>query len=440
MVKDGSNSLIVKANSARVKNGIPGAGFDWFNYGGITRDVDLIETPENFIEDYFIQLKKDNPKVIAGSVQLSQKAAQQITLLIPELHLRKTMTTGSNGIANFSIAATPQLWTPQSPKTYYVKIETGTDSISEQIGFRTIQTKGTDILLNGKPMFLKGINIHEEIPQRRSRAYSESDALQLLTWAKELGCNFVRLVHYPHNEHMVRLAEKLGLLVWDEIPVYQGIAFADTATRPKMHRALAEMIQRDKNRCNVIFWSLANETSPTKERTEALKDLIQTARSLDSTRLVTCAFDNIKYTGDTARFTDSLGALLDVISVNEYLGWYQKWPKTPGVFTWQSDFAKPMVMSEFGGEALFGNDDARDSVASTGSEGYQEKIFRDQFTMLKAIPFLRGTCPWVLADFRSPGRNHPKYQNGWNRKGLLSERGDKKKAWYVVHDFYATKP
>lgn len=97
-------------------------------------------------------------------------------------------------------------------------------------------------------------------------------------------------------------------------------------------------------------------------------------------------------------------------------------------------------MSEFGGEALFGNDDAKRNVVSTWSEAYQEQLYRDQlFAMLKGIPFLRGTCPWVLADFRSPGRNHPKYQNGWNRKGPLSDRGDKKKAWYVVYEYYKNR-
>ena len=93
-------------------------------------------------------------------------------------------------------------------------------------------------------------------------------------------------------------------------------------------------------------------------------------------------------------------------------------------------------MSEFGGEALYGNEEGKKDIASTWSEEYQEQIFIDQFKMLKTIPFLRGTCPWILADFRSPGRNHPKYQNGWNRKGLLSDRGDKKKAWYIVNKFY----
>lgn len=93
-------------------------------------------------------------------------------------------------------------------------------------------------------------------------------------------------------------------------------------------------------------------------------------------------------------------------------------------------------MSEFGCEALCGNHGEVD-VASSWSEEYMEQFYKDQITMFKRIPFLRGTCPWVLADFQSPLRLHPIFQNGWNRKGLLSDKGEKKKAWYVLRDFYS---
>ncbi|MEO6221129.1 MAG: glycoside hydrolase family 2 TIM barrel-domain containing protein [Ginsengibacter sp.] len=438
VIKDGENSMLVKVNNARVRDGIPGIGFDWFNYGGITRDVNLIETSETFIEDYGIQLKKDDPDKIAGFIKLNgTKGKQKIFIQIPEKKLSETFVTNDKGEASFQFSVKGlQLWSPGNPKTYKVEIKCETDIIQEEIGFRNIQVKGTDILLNGKPIFLKGVNIHEEIPQRKARAYSEEDAFMLLNWAKELGCNFVRLVHYPHNEHTIRLAEKMGLLVWEELPVYQGIDFADGKMKDKMERMLQEMIQRDRNRCNVIIWSMSNETSPTKERNLALADLIERARLSDSTRLIASAFDRTRQSNDTVFIEDKLNALLDVISINEYYGWYKKWPKTPGELTWISAFNKPLIITEFGGEAMFGNDEGKKDVASTWSEEYQEQIYIDQFKMQQKIPFLKGTCPWVLADFRSPGRNHPKFQNGWNRKGLLSDRGDKKKAWYIVQKFY----
>jgi beta-glucuronidase len=434
-IKD-SNSLIVRTNNARAKDGIPATGFDWFNYGGITRDVFLIETPETFIEDYFIQLKKNNSKLIEGYIQLNgSRKNQQITISIPEINLNYQGKTNETGRCIFQFPIKLQLWSPENPKLYSVLVMSETDTVREEIGFRTIQVSGTEILLNGKSVFLKGVNIHEEIPQRRARAYSEADALVLLNWAKELGCNFVRLAHYPHNEYTIRLAEKMGLMVWEELPIYQHIDFKNPVVKPKMNLMLEEMIHRDQNRCGVVIWSLSNETYPSTERHQAIVDLAIAARLLDNTRLISSAFNVITYKDDKAIIDDKINEVLDVLAVNEYVGWYKTWPKEPGEIEWSSPYNKPLIMSEFGGEAMFGNKEGQPDMASGWTEEYQEQIYKDQIKMLKKIPFLRGTCPWVLVDFRSPVRMHPKYQNGWNRKGLLSDRGDKKKAWYIYKDF-----
>lgn len=437
-VLEGENTLIVRANNTRLKDGIPGIGFDWFNYGGITRDVHLIQTPETFITDYFIQLDKNDTGHITGYIKLNHALPrQEIMLTIPELKISRKLLTDEQGISAISLKTKLKLWTPEDPVLYTVQLKYNNDSITDNIGFRTIETRGTEILLNGRPVFLRGVNIHEEIPQRKARASSEADAQVLLNWAMDLGCNFVRLVHYPHNEHTIRLAEKLGLMVWEEIPLYQGIDFADAAMKEKMSTMLGEMIHRDKNRCNVILWSMANETNPSRARDESLIELADKARSLDNSRLITAAFNNVKYTGNTITFTDTVMKYMDVVSVNEYLGWYITWPKSPGDVVWENTFDKPLIISEFGGEALYNNEEGLPDVASTWSEDYVEQIYLSQIRMFGSIPFLRGTCPWILTDFRSPGRMHPVYQQGWNRKGLLSERGDRKKPWYVMRDFYS---
>ncbi len=328
------------------------------------------------------------------------------------------------------------LWSPANPKLYKVVISCTTDTVADEIGFRTIQTKGDDILLNGVSVFLKGINIHEEIPQRKGRAYSEADALMLLTWAKELGCNFIRTAHYAQNENIVRMAERMGLMIWEEIPVFQSISFGNPQTRELMNMELKETLRRDKNRCGIVIWSMANETSPSNTRTRAIANMASLCRSIDSTRLISAAFNNLKYEGNNVIIEDSLINSLDVIGVNEYIGWYKTWPAAPAEMHWISKYNKPLIMTEFGGEALYGNHGAND-VASSWSEEYQEKLYQDQVTMLKKIPFLRGCSPWILADFQSPRRLHPVYQNGWNRKGLLSEKGYRKKAWFVIKDFYS---
>lgn len=437
-VKNGENSLIVCVNNERQKDGVPATGYDWLNYGGITRDVRLVETPSTYIDDYFIQLEKNSSKTVAGYVKLAGvNSVQRVNLQIPEAKVNLNLKTNFEGYVAVKFPAKLSLWSPKNPKLYKVRISCATDTVSEEIGFRTIQTKGEDILLNGESVFLKGVNIHEEIPQRKGRAYSESDALMLLNWAKELGCNFIRTSHYPHNENMVRMAERMGFMIWEEVPVFQSISFEKAQTRNLMDKQLKEIVRRDKNRCGIVIWSMANETPQfSNNRTQAIANMATLCRSMDSTRLISVAFNNLKYKDNKVIIEDSLINSLDVIGVNEYIGWYKPWFKSPSEVEWVSKYNKPLIASEFGCEALYGNHGPAD-VASSWSEEYMEQFYKDQVTMLKRIPFLRGTCPWVLADFQSPLRLHPIFQNGWNRKGLLSDKGEKKKAWYVLKDFYS---
>ena len=437
-VHNGGNSIVVRVNNQRLKDGIPGLGFDWFNYGGITRDVNLVETDNSFISDYFIQLKKHSFNEVQGWVKLNgAHSRQNVEIKIPELKIVYKSKSDDTGLAEVKFSSGFDLWSPENPRLYKIIIQCETDTIVDNIGFRSIEAKGSKILLNGKPVFLKGINIHEENPFRAARAFSESDASILLTWAKELGCNMVRLAHYPHNEYMIRLAEKMGIMVWDEIPVYQQIEFSTPGVSDKMDLTMREMVNRDKNRCGVIVWSLSNETSPSPSRDRALVNLSDKCRQLDSTRLITSVINDQHYNNNAINVWDTLYRHFDIISLNEYLGWYVPWQGRPEDVKWNFVCKdKPIVISEFGGEALYGNNKGPKDEAASWSEEYQEQIFKDQVEMLKAIPNLCGTFPWLLVDYRSPGRMHPVYQNGWNRKGLLSDHGDKKKAWYILKAYY----
>ncbi|MGN6246813.1 MAG: glycoside hydrolase family 2 protein [Ginsengibacter sp.] len=435
LLKD-TNSLILRVNNERHKDQIPAINYDWWNYGGITRDVSLVETPANYVKDYFVQLSRNSFDTISGWIQLAgNDLSQSVSLHIPKLNINYKTTTNSEGKAFFQIPAKPQLWNPANPKLYEVIVSSPTDTVHEMIGFRTISVKGTEILLNGKPVFLKGINIHEEIPEQRRRAFSESDAEKLFTRAKALGCNFVRLTHYPHNEYMVRLADKWGIMLWEEVPLWQNIQFTNPEILNKADTMLKEMITRDKNRCAIIMWSVANETTPSPDRNRTLISMANYARSLDSTRLVTSALNHVSYNGNTVTIDDSLCKALDVVGVNEYLGWYVPWPASPEKMVWKNPYNKPLIMSEFGGEALYGQHGTADSNCCW-TEERQAEIYKEQLKMFQTIPFLRGTCPWILADFRSESRLNPIYQQGWNRKGLLSDKGEKKKAWFIMHNYY----
>lgn len=441
-VLDGENVIVVKVNNQRQKDGLPGLGYDWFNYGGITRDVHLVETKDTYIEDYFIQLKKNSSTDVQGWVKLNGSGSKQdIRIRIPELRIDHKATTNNDSIALVKFSSNFQLWSPENPKLYKVIIESDKDTVVDQIGFRNIEVRGTQIFLNGKNIFIKGVNIHEESPNNSARAYSKEDAQKLLTWAKETGCNLVRLAHYPHNENMVRMAEEMGLMVWDELPVYQHIEFSSAAMPAKLNMMMKEMMRRDRNRCGVVIWSLSNETySFTPGRDKALLDLLRACRQEDSTRLITSVINNQGYNDNTFNVWDTLYRHFDIMSINEYLGWYVPWQGKPKDVKWKLVTDKPIIISEFGGEAKYGSNFGPKDHAASWSEEYQEQIYKDQIEMFRTTPNLVGVCPWLLVDYRSSGRMHPVYQNGYNRKGLISENGEKKKAWYVLKKYYDKVP
>ena len=438
LAKNGVNDLIVLVNNNRRIDGIPAINFDWWNYGGITRDVILIETPKSFISDYKLQLKKGCYNILEGLIQISGvETESEVEIKIPELNISRKIITNKNGYATFEIEAKPKLWNSSDPKMYEVLFSLSDDTVREEIGFRTIEVKGCEILLNGKPIFLKGVNFHEEIPQRMGRAYSEADAAMILNEVNSLGCNFIRTSHYPQNEYILRKAEKMGIMVWEEIPIWQGIEFSNPVLMNKAENMLKEMIYRDKNRANIIIWSVANETKPSKERDYVLSNLVSLTRTLDGTRLVGAAFDNITYNKSTATFTlsDRVSEVVDVVGINKYMGWYMPYPVSPDSIKWSVATNKPLIMSEFGAEALYGQKGEKD-VAYSWSEDYQEEMFKKNIVMFKNINNLCGTCPWVLFDYRSPIRCNSLNQNGWNRKGLVSDKGQRKKAWYIMKEYY----
>jgi len=440
-LKPEGNFVIVKVDNTRGLEKVPTINTDWWNYGGLTRDVKIVEVANTFIQDYYIQLAENDPKNIEVSVILNGpgKANQPVTIEIPEANLKVSCTSDSEGKAKTTMAAKNlKLWSPENPYLYDVKVTHNNNILNDKIGFRTIKTQGKEILVNGKPVFLRGICIHEENGVRGGRAYSNEDARMLLGWAKELGCNFVRLAHYPHNEYMARVADELGIMVWSEVPVYWTIQWKNPDTYTNAHNQLTDMITRDKNRASVIIWSMANETPVSADRTDFLKRMIKTTRELDPVRLVSAALERRTKEGsaNTQIIEDPLQEYVDIISFNEYIGWYDGLTEKCKSAEFDIQFNKPVMISEFGGDALQGNHGSKDA---RWTEEYQEELFKESVKMLDKIPQLRGMTPWILADFRSPRRLLPDIQDGWNRKGLISQTGDKKKAFFVLQDFYKSK-
>ncbi|MDX2195546.1 MAG: glycoside hydrolase family 2 TIM barrel-domain containing protein [Cytophagales bacterium] len=428
------NYLIVKADNKRYADEIPALNFDWWNYGGITRDVHLVELPAVHIINYQFAMQKD--KTITCKINMSQYVENEMVKIeIPALKFVKIIKAKEAQNLSLKVPGIT-LWSPESPKLYQIIITTSTEKIADKIGFKTIETRQTELLLNGKPLFMKGICIHEELPTQGRRAYTKQDAVILLNWAKDLGCNMVRLAHYPHNEHMTKVADSLGLIVWSEIPVYWNINFNNAETLEKANTQLAEMVTRDINRACVAIWSVGNETPVSEQRTKFMAELIKSTKILDPSRLVSAALE-VHYNvpdWDTHIVNDPLGEYVDIVSINEYNGWYGGLPTNCRTIKWDIKYKKPFFISETGAEALGGF--YADSL-TRWSEEYQEWYYTEQTEMMRKIgkQFV-GCSPWILADFRSPKRLNPYYQEGWNNKGLVGHKGNKKKAFYVLKKYY----
>jgi beta-glucuronidase len=449
VLKEGQNFVVLSVDNTRIADGVPTLQTDWWNYGGLTRDVSLVEVPQQFIDDYDLHISRTDHSLIEGYVHVEgAPGGSTVTVSVPELNAKTQATVEANSRAAISLPTKSlSLWSPENPKLYKVEITTAgstADKTEDEIGFRTIETRGTQVLLNGHPVFLRGISIHAEAPYRTGRAYTQKDVDTLLGWAKELGCNYVRLAHYPHDERMTRSADRLGLMVWSEIPDYWALQFDNPAVLAKSKQQLSEMVRRDRNKASIILWSVANETPNTEARTKYLTTMVDLTHQLDPTRLVTAALlvrtQKNPAGGTTKIIDDPLGQALDVIGTNEYIGWYEQHAEGADTTTWDIRYDKPLIMSEWGGDAKAGNHaPAGDPHPALWTEEYQAEIYHHQIAMLNRIPQLRGTSPWLLMDFRSARRVNPGLQDNFNRKGLISDQGVKKQAFFILQKAYKEK-
>lgn len=450
-VRSEGNSLVVRVDNRRRAEDVPAMRTDWWNYGGITRDVAILETPETFVRSWEVRLSDDGSEV-EGFVQLDGDKSGRAECSIEVAGVGVTARTDEDGRAVFGFDAAELvgdgsgLWSPENPVLHDVVISTQSgdrviDQVRDRVGLRTIETAGRDILLNGEAVFLRGICLHEEAASREGRAWSEADARELLGWAKALGCNYVRLAHYTHNEHMVRVADELGLMVWAEIPVYWVLEFENPVTQSYSMTHLREMIERDRNRASVIIWSVGNENEGNESQTALRRDLAELARELDSSRLISAACFVRMTRGDDGKLNgvfvdDPFGNYADVLAINEYIGWYHDSTDQLEGLPLETSWEKPLLFSEFGVGVKQG---LRGGENEIWTEEFGSKFYSDQLAWcheLREAGMLQGLSPWILKDFRSPRRPLAKVQDWYNRKGLISETGARKDSFYVVQEWY----
>jgi len=407
---------------------------DWWNFGGITRSVDLISMPIVFLRDAWLTMAPDGNLVGGVSVDAGGQESPEVTVELPDLGISAVADT--NGSVSIEPPADLARWNPGAPVLHRVRFTCGDDVVEDEIGFRTVEVRGTEILVNGSPTWLKGISLHGEGPTGGKRAHGPDDAAELLDWAQDLGANFVRLAHYQHDEHTVREADRRGLLAWCELPVYWGIAFHDRDVLANALDQTNELVVRDRSRASTILWSVANETLPGDQRTAFLTALANRVTELDPTRLTTAALLTLPSNDPEVHVTDPLGEVIDVVAINQYLGWYYGNRQEIPEVEFTTAFNKPIVFSELGAGAKAGHHGDEDEI---WTEEFQAAVYRAQLAMIERQSACAGMSPWILKDFRTPMRVLPGIQDGYNRKGLFSEEGVPKLAAQVLRDFYADR-
>lgn len=439
------NRIVVVVEARRRPDRIPPDNTDWYNYGGIYRDVLLLRTPRLFIKDWFLRLVPDGSfgtialdlEVDAPAGRAAEGAAR---LRIAELGVDvEAPIRAGRGRARIEVGRAPrlELWSPSSPKLYDVELSFRgaggeADALRDRVGFREIRVEGQDILLNGKSVFLKGMSVHEDHLEM-GKSTDEATIRATIAHLKELHGDYLRLAHYPHDGRFARIADEEGVLLWEEVPVYWAVDFPNPATYADAENQLAELVLRDRNRASVAIWSVGNENDDSDARLSFMSALAAKARELDGTRPVSaaCLVDH-----ERLAIADRLAESLDIIGINEYYGWYDPDFSKLSRILENTKPSKPVIVCEFGADARLGH---RGTVDDLFTEDKQARLYEEQVAAIGSCSYIKGMSPWILYDFRCPRRLN-RYQERFNRKGLVdADRVSKKLAFGVLAAFYASR-
>lgn len=415
---------------------LPAVRFDFFPFGGLNRPVYLVSKPKAHICDYTTAISMTS---VAISVEARGGASVVVRLVreqeTVEQHARLADAKASVGLS----PENPALWSPESPHLYQLGIDlldsegAVVDHVSQRIGLRAFSVQGTQLLLNGAPIQLKGFGKHEESPLH-GRGLNLPQLVKDFHLLKWIGANSVRTSHYPYSEAFLDLADEFGILVVDEVfSINLDFRLITDATLANHKAAISELVARDKNRTCVVAWSLANEPGYLAEPEYAEKSapywqsIFAHARALDPTRLMTHA--NVGYAGnDDPAFAES-----DIIGLNRYHGWYSEPAQLDrATQRLRDDFdavaahGKPIVLFEFGADAMAGQHASYDQMFT---EEYQARFIEAYWAEIEAHPAVAGGHIWNFADFRTAQHGRRVVHN---LKGVFTRTREPKMAAWAI--------
>lgn len=393
--------------------------FDFFNYAGIQRPVTLYTTPRAYIADITLVPHCD------GRVDYRVDTVGEGSVSVEILDPAGKPVAAAQGAAGSVTVPDPQLWEPWpgTPALYTARVTFGEDCYDETFGIREVKVEGTKLLLNGRPVYLKGFGKHEDsaLHGRGLNQVANVTDLHYMHW---FGANSLRTSHYPYAEEFYALCDREGILVIDETPAV-GIngasrdPYKNDLLAAHHRQVLDEMIARDKNHPCVILWSLGNEPDLEHYPESALEywhALYEQAHAQDpQDRPVTLVCCQNDYTKDITTRT------MDVVCINRYYGWYNLSGDLDAAcagLNEELDFwagmGKPVAITEYGADTVNG---LHDACGGMFSEEYQAEYYQRMGEEFDKRDFFIGEMPWNFADFatiQGPMRV------GGNRKGLLT--------------------
>lgn len=439
-LEPGVHDLAVRIdNTHDMVSTIPSANLDWHRYGGISRPVWI----EELVGPGYICSLRLTPvlhhgqailKVRAEVVNLTDEPLDDVCVLAIEgaeryreaVHLE----IGGSQVLLFAVTVPDaEPWTPTNPRLYTAALAFAGDEVIERTGFREIRVEGTQILLNGEPLVVRGVNRHEDHPDW-GPALPEHLMIRDLDLLRDLGANAIRGSHYPQDPRMLDLCDERGILFVEEIPLW-GFKPEQLGIDLIGDRAAAmmwAMVDRDVNHPCIWAWSVLNECgTEAPEGRAVVERLVETVRELDDTRLVTYASDRW--------CRDICYDLVDVVCINAYYGWYRhdlSWPAFLDRMRAKIG-QKPMIVSEFGAGALFGYHALEEGVM--WSEEYQRDLLQECLLHFMGRSDLAGFFVWQFFDMRTDGGARALGRpRSFNNKGLLDEYRRPKLAYYAVRD------
>jgi beta-glucuronidase len=400
----------------------PSVPFDFLPYGGINRPVKLYATAKDRIQKVRVRTQVQKTRATVLCDITTDGKATSVEVVLSRGMKEYTVTAEiENGCASVVLTVPrPELWSPDSPNLYHLEVRLLkksklVDEYHLDTGIRTVEVTEKDILLNGKPIYLNGVCKHEDFPIV-GRGLCEPAAIKDFSLMKWLGGNSFRTSHYPYAEEYLMLADRLGFLVIDEMPtVGLNYRMYKDDVLEKCEGILEDLIERDANHPSVIMWSIANEPDGfTESAGEFFGKLADRARQLDSTRPVTLATMHMP--------VDYTFAVVDVIAINRYYGWYMMPGKIEAGAKRLSDeldaihaeHKKPIILSEFGADAMEG---LHADPPEIFTEEYQAELLKAYIKVVRSKDFTIGEHIWNLADFKTPQQYT---RTVFNRKGIFT--------------------